>query len=204
MKTAFSFKNLALWKCKCINSTEIINLNFQIFNQPIGLKMNPENRWVKKLLRFRGMRLRKSMLLCFRAKREFRLSRCAQRFLGLKLIQIFTFFFQRVEISLPRCVVIRISCFAHALRHVHGFAVFLKCFWCIPGSLIAVQDQPPFDCRLRIKRFQQCADCKVTGDVAVCKEQICKVRTPFLRSAVSLQPRSFLYSQDGSSSRLEA
>lgn len=41
----------------------------------------------------------------------------AERFLGLKLIQICTFVFQRVEISLHRCVVIRISCFAHALSH---------------------------------------------------------------------------------------
>jgi IS5 family transposase len=34
------------------------------FDQPLGLTMNPENRWVKKQIRFPGQSLKISTLLC--------------------------------------------------------------------------------------------------------------------------------------------
>ena len=127
----------------------------------------------------------------------------AERFFCLKLIQIGAFVFQRIEIPLHRRVIIWLSRLTHALRHMDGFAEFHICLWCILGTLITVQDQFPFQCRLWIQRFLQCTDCKVTGDLAVRdtgnntpvmqfkdgavisyfmirKEQISKICTPFL------------------------
>ena len=45
------------------------------FNQPMGLKMNPENRWVKKLKRFHGKPSKRNMQLSFPARKECRLNR---------------------------------------------------------------------------------------------------------------------------------
>lgn len=45
-----------------------------------------------------------------------------------KLIQICAFILQGIEITLHRCIVVRISCFAHALCHIYRFAEFGKCF----------------------------------------------------------------------------
>jgi len=49
-------------------------------------------------------------------------------FLCCKLIQICAFILQGIEITLHRCIVVRISCFAHALCHIYRFAEFGKCF----------------------------------------------------------------------------
>lgn len=57
-------------------------------------------------------------------------------FLCCKLIQICAFILQGIEITLHRCIVVRISCFAHALCHIYRFAEFGKCFdvYCEPWS----------------------------------------------------------------------
>jgi len=44
-------------------------LSFEDFNQPIGLKMNPENRWIKKAERIPWMELEKSYVKNFRNKK---------------------------------------------------------------------------------------------------------------------------------------
>lgn len=44
------------------------------FNQPMGLHMNPENRWVKKRKPFLGKLLKKNMLLSSQVKRGCRQS----------------------------------------------------------------------------------------------------------------------------------
>lgn len=45
------------------------------FNQPMGMKMNPENRWVKRKLRpFRGKPSKRNMQLSFLVKKECRLN----------------------------------------------------------------------------------------------------------------------------------
>ena len=49
-------------------------------------------------------------------------------FLCCKLIQICAFILQGIEVTLHRCIVVRISCFAHALCHIYRFAEFGKCF----------------------------------------------------------------------------
>ena len=49
-------------------------------------------------------------------------------FLCCKLIQICSFILQGIEVTLHRCIVVRISCFAHALCHIYRFAEFGKCF----------------------------------------------------------------------------
>ena len=49
-------------------------------------------------------------------------------FLCCKLIQICAFILQGIEITLHRCIVVRIPCFAHALCHIYRFAEFGKCF----------------------------------------------------------------------------
>ena len=69
-------------------------------------------------------------------------------FLCLKLIQIGTFIFQGVKVSLHWCIVIWVSSFAHALCHMDRFAEFHKCPGGVLGTLIAVQNQFPFDCWL--------------------------------------------------------
>ena len=49
-------------------------------------------------------------------------------FLCCKLIQICAFILQGIEVTLHRCIVVRISCFAHALCHIYRVAEFGKCF----------------------------------------------------------------------------
>ena len=49
-------------------------------------------------------------------------------FLCCKLIQICAFILQGIEVTLHRCIVVRIPCFAHALCHIYRFAEFGKCF----------------------------------------------------------------------------
>lgn len=68
-------------------------------------------------------------------------------FFCLELIQISTFIFQSVEISLHRRVVIWVSRLAHALRHMDRFAELYKCLGCVLGTLVTVQDQFFFQCR---------------------------------------------------------
>ena len=49
-------------------------------------------------------------------------------FLCCKFIQICAFILQGIEVTLHRCIVVRISCVAHALCHIYRFAEFGKCF----------------------------------------------------------------------------
>ena len=39
-----------------------VQLAFEDFNQPIGLKMNPSNRWIQKQSSFHGLNLKKTTL----------------------------------------------------------------------------------------------------------------------------------------------
>ena len=45
---SISIKNLALRSMKMYKSDRNHQFTLSDFNQPVGLKMNPENRWVKK------------------------------------------------------------------------------------------------------------------------------------------------------------
>ena len=47
-KHAETLKNLALEECQMYKKDRFHQFGLADFNQPIGLKMNPENRWVKK------------------------------------------------------------------------------------------------------------------------------------------------------------
>ncbi len=49
------------------------------FNQPFGLKMDLENRWVNKQKPFRGMLYRNVMQNCSQVKQECRQSHCGLR-----------------------------------------------------------------------------------------------------------------------------
>ena len=51
-----------------------------------------------------------------------------KRFFRSEFIQVYALIFQCVEIALHRCVVIWVTCLAHALRHIYGFTEFDKCF----------------------------------------------------------------------------
>ena len=42
-----------------------VQLAFEDFNQPIGLKMNPSNRWIQKQSSFHGLNLKKTTLKIF-------------------------------------------------------------------------------------------------------------------------------------------
>lgn len=83
-----------------------------------------------------------------------------------KLIQIGTFIFQSVKVSLHWCIVTGASCFAHALCHMDRFAKSNKCLRCILRTLVTVQNEPTLNYRLRIQGFLQCTDCKATGNMA--------------------------------------
>jgi len=50
---------------------------FLDFNQPIGLHMAPENRWVRMQTASHGMSLSKGMQGCLKAIPEIRQSRCS-------------------------------------------------------------------------------------------------------------------------------
>ena len=74
-------------------------------------------------------------------------------FLCFELIQICAFILQCIEVTLHRCIVIGITCFAHTLRHIHWLAKISKCLRCILWALIGMQDQFSFDSWLRIQCF---------------------------------------------------
>lgn len=47
-KTPFSLKNLALWSSHMYRFDKNRQAELTDFNQPLGMKLNPDNRWVKK------------------------------------------------------------------------------------------------------------------------------------------------------------
>lgn len=79
-------------------------------------------------------------------------------FFRLKLIWIRAFVFQSINIPFHWCIIVRISCHAHALSHMDGFAEFYKCLWYILWALVTMENQFPFDLRLWIRCFLRCAN----------------------------------------------
>ena len=86
----------------------------------------------------------------------------------LIFMQVDALILQCVEIPFHRRIVIWISGFAHALRHLYGFAEFCERPGCVLRALIRMQDQFSFDCRLGIQRLLQCPYRKITRDLPVC------------------------------------
>ena len=62
------YKNLAFGGKLMYKFERYRQLGLADFNQPVGFKMDPENRWVKKSETIPRTLLRKSMQNCFRVK----------------------------------------------------------------------------------------------------------------------------------------
>lgn len=90
-----------------------------------------------------------------------------KRFFCMKFVQFYAFIFLRVKLPLHRRIIVRISSFAHALGYMGGFTEFYKRFWCVLGTLIAVQDQSVFNLWLCIQWFLQRTDRKVAANAAI-------------------------------------
>ena len=87
------------------------------------------------------------------------------RFVAVLMNQVIL---QCIEVPFHRGVIVWISGFAHALGDSHTLAVFDELIGCVLTSLIAVQDQYPFDFRLCFYRFTDGSDCRICSHMPIC------------------------------------